>query len=70
MSKAVFVKVPLASYYQLEKDSLRLSFLDSCGVDNWEPGMSMNEYAEMCGYSSYKEMLDQEPPYDIIIEDD
>jgi len=41
-----FVKVPIEEYIELEKASLELDFLESCGVDNWEPGVSREEFEQ------------------------
>lgn len=42
-----YVKVPIKTYIELENNANRLLFLESCGVDNWDPGMSISEYEEM-----------------------
>ena len=48
---AKFVKVPIERYIQLERHENELLYLHSCGVDNWDSGISISEYEEETGNS-------------------
>jgi len=62
---AKFVKVPLEQFVQLMEDVLQLNYLESCGVDNWEPGITYSEWLSEQGIS---EEEDYTIPYEIIEE--
>ena len=61
-----FVKVPLKRYIELENDSNQLNYLESCGVDNWDPGISVSEWEEETGNSM--EFTEDDIHYKIIEE--
>lgn len=61
-----FVKIPLKRYIELENDSNQLNYLESCGVDNWDPGISISEYEEESGSSM--EFKKEDVIYEIIEE--
>jgi hypothetical protein len=65
-----FVKIPLKYYLQLEQESLDLCFLESCGVDNWEPGISHDDWAKEQGNSCWEDLVvtEERINYDIIEE--
>jgi len=39
-----FVKVPIEKYIKLQDDSNELYYLECCGVNNWESGVSREEF--------------------------
>ena len=52
-NKEKFVKITLKEYIQLLTDSERLNYLECCGVDNWDPGISFKEYLEEQGIEAF-----------------
>ena len=64
-----YVRVPLKEYLQLQEDSLELNYLEHCGVDNWEPGISKNEYAQDNGEESWEDMQLTEDDCEILDND-
>jgi len=63
---AKFVKVPIKRYVQLERNENELLYLQSCGVDNWDPGISVKEYEEETGNSM--EFTEDDIAYEIVEE--
>lgn len=47
-----FVKVPYRDFIEMKEAQDRLLYLESCGVDNWEPGISYGEWLEEQGINS------------------
>ena len=50
-----YVKIDLREYLTLQHESLRLNYLEACGVDNWEPGISKRKWMEENGYIEFTE---------------
>lgn len=46
-----FVRVPIKRYIELENSENELLYLNNCGVDNWDPGISVSEWEEETGNS-------------------
>ena len=44
-----YVKILLKTYIDLQRADLELQYLKNCGVDNWDTGISIEEWAEKCG---------------------
>lgn len=65
-----FVKIPLKYYLELEQESLYLCFLESCGVDNWEAGITRDEWAKEQGQTCWEDMFitEENLNYEIIEE--
>ena len=40
------VTIKKTEYDELMRRDFYLGFLEACGVDNWDPGMSLDEYCK------------------------
>lgn len=62
-----FVKVPIKRYVELENSENELMYLNDCGVDNWDPGISVSEWEETSGNTM--KFTEEEIQYEIIEEE-
>lgn len=59
-----YIVVPIKRYLELENSENELLYLSDCGVDNWNPGISVKEWEESTGNSM--EFTEEDINFEII----